>query len=116
MTMVERGLRMTSGLAAFFGDAEFCVQRLSVKSVEASLLSEKKLGCSGGSVGSDSVGQGGSPSTVAGAAVFRVPGRASPEVQPRPHPCWAAAEPTSEQNVGHCGSVESLALLTVTSV
>ena len=77
---------MTSGLAAFFGDAEFCVQRLSVKSVEGSLLSEKKLGYSGGSVGSDSVGQGGSPSTVAGAAVCRVPGRASPEV-PSITPC-----------------------------
>lgn len=46
----------------------------------------------------------------------RVTGRASPEVQPRPHPCWTAAEPASEQNVGQCGSLESLALLTATSV
>ena len=67
--MVERGLRMNSGLAAFFGDAEFSVQRLSIKSVEGSLLREKELSCSGGSVGSDRVGQGGSLSTVAEAAV-----------------------------------------------
>lgn len=31
---------MNSGLAAFFSDAEFCVQRLSIKSVAGSLLSE----------------------------------------------------------------------------
>ena len=69
MSMVERGLRMNSGLAAFFGDAEFSIQRLSIKSVEGSLLREKELSCSGGSVGSDRVGQGGSLSTVAEAAV-----------------------------------------------
>lgn len=69
VSMVERGLRMNSRLAAFFGDAEFCVQRLSMKSVEGSLLREKELGCRGGSVGSDRVGQGGSLSTVVEAAV-----------------------------------------------